>query len=362
MTEPTAAARIVQWTTGLVARQAVRAIVERPDLELVGAYAFSAEKVGSDVGDLVGLGRQLGITATDDIDALIALRPDCVVYMPLHPDVADMTRLLHAGVNIATTSWFVTGRALGADALGALDDAAREGGASLFGSGIHPGHTDYLAAIASGICRSVRSVRILESADLSLWAADPNQDELGWGRPAGDPGHAEDLERATAIDIDSLDLLAQLFGVALDDVRFEVEFAHATTDLDIPGRSIRRGHVAGIDIRWIGTSGGADIVEVNLRWTLGTDLDPAWGAPEGFVFEVRGTPCVTLRLDILPDDLDSLPIEEMMAFGQLITAAPVVNAIHSVVAARPGVITYADIPPVVAPLVPRPLEVGAAPK
>jgi len=106
-------ARVVQWTTGLVARQAIRAIVERSDLELVGVYAFSKEKVGQDAGDLVGLGRPLGIRATDDIEALVALRPDCVVYMPLHPEIEHMARLLRAGVNIVTTAGFVTGRALG---------------------------------------------------------------------------------------------------------------------------------------------------------------------------------------------------------------------------------------------------------
>ena len=187
-------ARVVQWTTGLVARQAVRAIVERSDLELVGVYAFSKEKVGQDIGDLVGLGRPLGIRATDDIEALVALRPDCVVYMPLHPEIEHMTRLLRAGVNIVTTAGFVTGRALGEPARATLDEAARAGNASLFGSGIHPGHSDYLAAVASGICREVHYVRVLESVDLSLWAAEPNQDEFGWGRPPGDPGHAADVE------------------------------------------------------------------------------------------------------------------------------------------------------------------------
>jgi hypothetical protein len=84
--------RVVQWTTGNVARQAIASIVERPDLELVGVYAFSKDKVGQDAGSLAGLGRSLGVAATDDVQALIDLRPDCVVYMPLHPDVEHLTR------------------------------------------------------------------------------------------------------------------------------------------------------------------------------------------------------------------------------------------------------------------------------
>ncbi len=344
-------ARVVQWTTGLVARQAVKAIVERPDLDLVGVYAFSPEKVGKDAGDLAGLGRQLGIRATDDIGALIALDPDCVVYMPLHPDVEHLERLLGAGINVVTTA-FVTGRSLGADVAARLDEAARAGNASLFGSGIHPGHTDLLAVIASAYCRDVQYVRVLETADLSLWANNPNQDEFGWGRPANDPGHAEDVERATAVDLDALDLLARLMGLTLDDTRCEVEFAHATADLDITGRVVKKGHVAGMDIRWIGICGGVEAVEVNLRWTLGTQLEPAWEQPSTFfTLEVKGTPSMTLGLGLDYDDLSSLSMDDLMGLGQLITAMPVVNAIHAVIDARPGFLTHIDLPPVAAPFV-----------
>ena len=68
---PDAPLRIVQWTTGNVARQTVRAILCRADLELVGVYAHSPEKVGVDVADLCRLGAPVGLTATDDVDALL---------------------------------------------------------------------------------------------------------------------------------------------------------------------------------------------------------------------------------------------------------------------------------------------------
>lgn len=350
---PVGKIRIVQWTTGYVARHAVQTIAKDPDLELVGAYAFSPDKVGVDVGVLAGLDGPIGVEATNDIDALIALEPDCVVYMPLHPDVAEMVRLLRAGINIATTAGFVTGRALGAEARAALHDAAIEGGVSLFGSGIHPGHTDYLAAVASSMCSDVHYVRVQESMDLSLWAGEANQDECGWGRPLNDPGHIDDVIRATEVDIDSLDLIAELFHFELDDIRCDVEFAAAKSDIDIPGRPVKRGHVAGLDIRWIGSSGGTDVVEVNLRWTLGTDLEPAWTVGTGMALEVRGDPCVTLKLDVMPANTDSLTVGAMAEMGHHITAMPVVNAIAAVVAGPPGIVTYADLPPITSRLRPR---------
>src|ERR1700742_1488130 len=87
--------RIVQWTTGNVGRRSVVAIVANPTLELVGCYAWSAEKVGRDVGELCGIA-PLGIAATNDIDALLALKPDCVVYTPMWLDTEELVRILSA--------------------------------------------------------------------------------------------------------------------------------------------------------------------------------------------------------------------------------------------------------------------------
>ena len=78
--------KVIQWTTGFVGREAVKGILAHPELELVGAYAWSPEKDGQDVGELCGIGR-LGIQASNDIDALLALGADCVCYTPNHPDI-----------------------------------------------------------------------------------------------------------------------------------------------------------------------------------------------------------------------------------------------------------------------------------
>ncbi|KXW65514.1 hypothetical protein MPHL43072_17295 [Mycolicibacterium phlei DSM 43072] len=105
--------RIVQWTTGNVGKRSVRAVALNPELELVGCYAWSKDKVGRDVGELCGI-EPLGVTATDDVDALLALKPDCVVYNPMFADVDEMVRILRAGINIVSTSEFITGHFLGA--------------------------------------------------------------------------------------------------------------------------------------------------------------------------------------------------------------------------------------------------------
>ena len=335
--------RVVQWTTGNVARQAMKAIAGRPDLELVGVYAFSQDKVGRDAAELAGLSHATGITATNDIDAIIALDPDCVLYMPLHPDIDHLETLLRNGINVLSTAGFLTGHAYGEDARQRLDRAGVQGGASLFGSGINPGYAQYVAAAASGTCREVDYVHILESFDIGTWAADANQDELGWGRPAGDPGHAEEIVKATAPFSDSVELLAQLLQFEVDHIRCEVHFAHATKDVDVPGRDVKAGTVAGIDAKWIGSKGGTDVIDVEVVWAVTNALDPAWEIAMAYQIEIRGYPQVNLRVEVLPQDFESMSMEEMLAIGSVITAMPVVNAIDAVVAARPGIVTYADL-------------------
>lgn len=350
--------RLVQWTTGNIAREAVKGILERPNLELVGVYAYSPDKVGKDLGELCGLDRVIGVSATDRIDEIIALKPDCVVHMPLHPDIDHLAQLLRAGINVATTAHFMTGRAYGEQARARLESAALGGGASLFGSGVNPGYAELIAAVASNVCRSANYISILESFDIGSWAGDANQDELGWGRPVADDGHAADIANATIPFGDSCEALAAILGLELDNVRCDVEFAHATRDLDIPGRDVRAGSVAGIYARWIGSAGGHDAVECAVRWTISPDIEPAWDIAMAYEIEVRGYPTVTLRAEVLPD-FGSMSMDEMVGMGAVITAMPIVNAIPGVVAARPGIIGYQDLPTSATRLVPAPAPPAA---
>ena len=74
--------RVVQWGTGNVGRHSLRHLIRHPGFELVGVHAHSAEKIGKDAADLTGIDdvERTGIAATNDVDALLALKPDVVVY------------------------------------------------------------------------------------------------------------------------------------------------------------------------------------------------------------------------------------------------------------------------------------------
>jgi hypothetical protein len=343
--------RVVQWTTGNVGRQAVGAVMARPDLELVGVFAHDPAKVGKDAASLCGLDEPTGVVATADVDELLGLRPDCVIYTPLHIDVAEVARILRAGINVVTTSEFLTGTSLGAEAIATLEEAAQAGGVTLFGSGINPGFAELFGGVCAGISQNVRHVSVTESVDVTMFANDPNFAAVGWGRPADDPGHAEAVEAATAVFADALDVLAALFGLTLDERRCTITFAHATEQLDIPGMVIPKGHVAGMDVCWEGLVDDAVRLTVRQRWVLGDRIEPAWTVELGYVIEVEGDPNIRVKLDLWPDgDLTNMDVDDFRDLGMRITAVPPVNAIGAVCAAPPGIRTYADLPLVTARL------------
>src|SRR6185436_1867388 len=154
--------RVVQWTTGNVGKQSAIAIARNPALELVGCWAWSPDKVGRDVGELCGI-EPLGVTATDDVDALLALRPDCVVYTPMWPSVDELVRILGAGVNVVTTAAFINGRRLGPDRERLVEACAR-GGSSLFGTGISPGLVELVSLVVAGMCDRIDKITVNEAA------------------------------------------------------------------------------------------------------------------------------------------------------------------------------------------------------
>src|SRR5580704_8025392 len=91
--------RVVQWATGNVGRAAIEGVLNHPDLELAGCWVHSEDKDGADIGTLVGRA-PIGIAATRDVDALLALDADCVVYSPIFADVETVTRILESGTNV----------------------------------------------------------------------------------------------------------------------------------------------------------------------------------------------------------------------------------------------------------------------
>ena len=336
--------RVVQWTTGNVGRRCLRAIVENPELELVGCYAWSDDKVGRDAGELAGL-PPIGIAATNDVAALIALAPDCVSYNPMWPDVDELVRLLEAGINVSATAAFITGHALGDAERQRIEDACRRGGASIFGSGMNPGFANLLALVSAGICDRIDKVTVLESVDSTGYDSPETELPIGYGKPIDHPELPAMARQGTAVFGDAVRMMADALRVDLDEVVCEAGFAAATQDLDLGYMKIPKGCVAGIEASWQGRKGGKTLIDLQVRWRKGQHLEPDWELEHGYRVAIEGQPCVKTRLDVLPPpDFEAKSFADFMVLGMIMTGLPAVNAIPAVCAAPPGIRTYADLP------------------
>lgn len=334
--------RVVQWTTGNVGKRAVRAVVGRPDLELVGCYAWSDDKVGQDVGELCGMDA-IGVTATNDVDALLALQPDCLLYMPQWHDTDEVVRFLEAGVNVVSTAAFITGGRLGADR-DRIAEACQRGGSSMFGTGISPGFVDLVAIATASICDRIDKVVVDEGSDTTLYDSPDTERPCGFGRPIDDPDLQPMAAEGTAVFGEAVAWVADALGVELDDVVCEAEYAATTEDVVMDSWTIPAGHVAGVYASWRGRFQGRTVVELNVRWRKGQTLDREWHIDEGHTITIEGRPSVRTRIEYLPPpDFEATTFAEFMVLGVIMTALPAVNAVPYVVAADPGIVTYNDL-------------------
>ncbi len=336
--------RVVQWTTGNVGKSSVAAIANNPTLELVGCYAWSPDKAGQDVGELAGIA-PLGIAATNDIDELLALKPDCVVYNPMWIDTDELVRILSAGVNVVASASFITGHNLGADRE-RIEEAAQQGGATMFGSGVSPGFAELLAIVAATACDRVDKITIAESADTTFYDSPATEIPVGFGKPINDPDLQPMAAQGTAVFAEAVRLVADSLGIELDEVRCDAEYAQTTEDLDLGSWTIAAGCVAGVFASWKGIADGKTVVDLNVRWRKGQTLDPDWKLDgDGWKITVDGRPTVNMTVGFLPPpDFEATTMAEFMVLGHIMTAMPPIHAIPAVVAAAPGIVTYNDLP------------------
>ena len=325
--------RVVQWTTGKTGSAAVRAMVGHPVLELVGCFAHSSDKVGRDVGDLCGID-PIGIAATDDIDALLALTPDCVTYMPYRPDFDHLERILEAGVNVVTTMYMLAGRGYGDDVKERLEAAALRGGASLYASGVYPGHAPMVGLAASAMCSRIDRISVLESLDMSGYANEKMFRAMGIDLELDDPEAPKLVEASCGSFKDQIAVMAHALAVDLDEIAFEAHFAAADETSDFGFMTVQKGRIAGFKGVISGRVSGRSVIECQFVWKLGHHMTPNWPVEDGYVVEIHGEPNVRVRLEPIDEHFD----------GAITTAMPVVNAIADVCAAPPGIVNRMRLP------------------
>jgi 4-hydroxy-tetrahydrodipicolinate reductase len=343
--------RVVQWATGNVGRHTIAGIDAHPDLELVGLWVSTKEKEGRDAGDLAGLGRTLGITASTDADALIALKPDCIVNTAmadhrLGEAIEDLIRFLKAGINVVASGPVFLQYPYGVMPDAMIDpirEAATQGGASLFVNGIDPGFAnDWLPLVLTSISERIEEVRCMEILNYATY----NQpmvlfDIMGFGRPMEDVPFILTPGVPTTAWGSVVRQIAAGLDIELDEIEEHNERLPAPETFEISAGTIEKGTQAAIRFEVRGMKDGRAAVVLEHVTRLRDDLGPDWPQPlghGGYRVVIAGEPMYTLDLQLLGTDGDH------NTAGLKATAMRIVNAVPAVVQASPGLVTALDLP------------------
>ena len=329
--------RVIQWYTGEIARHPLRTIARSPSLELVGAFVHHEEKVGADAGTLAGI-EPLGVLATNDMQEILALDADCVLYNPPTEHYDEIIPILESGKNVISiiAGWNPKKRKSFAKVL----EACEKGQSSLYGTGLNPGLSYELALLGSSICTDVESIYIktcepqstLSEVFLRMFGFGKTEEELAGGARSAYGIFARSLHQVT-------DLLCEELGLLHDGTDFTYEFEPATKDYD-DKMVVKTGTMAGLLLKASTTYEGEPVATIELRFLLGEEyVRPEWlaeGPSQGWIeVDVRGTPGSRLTHEIYADD---------HLIGTWATGTKAIAAIHDVCAAKPGLVSPTDLP------------------
>lgn len=340
------ALRVVHCGTGNVGKAAVRGILHHPDLELVGWYVWSPEKVGLDAGEICGEGIT-GIKATNDWDALLDLNADCLSFFGdsigrEEECIKATLPFLQRGTNVVSFSAFELAHPPSAPThLKAPVEAACEAGsASFFFSGIDPGWATTDMAIATlAAADRVDCVRVLELGWWGHYTAEyVCREYFGFGKP---PGFKPRLITSGYLQVQwepTLRHIADVLGVEIDGWEVGYEVDCLDHDVQTGFGVVAAGTAAAVRFELRAMSRGAPIAVCEHVDQVAREAGRHWKQPFGpydcvHRIEIEGEPALTVEIGCPP------------GFGAAMRCAmPVINAIPAVCAARPGLLGPLDIP------------------
>lgn len=346
------AIRVAHIGTGNVGRIALSELIANPAFELTGLRVSADEKVGKDAGELAGLEVTTGITATKDLDAVLATEPECAVYCAMGDNrmpqaMEDVRKILAAGINVVGSApvvlqfpWHV----MPDKYIEPLEEAGRLGNSSIFINGVDPGFvTDLIPLAFASTCQSIEAVRCMEIADYATYdGAIVMFEVMGFGKPLDEvpmlfqPGV---LGIAWGCGIRQL---AAGLNISLDSITESYEREPAPEAFDIAAGHIPKGGVAAVRFQIKGMVGDHEAIVVEHVTRLREDLRPDWAQPAqsggSYRVEITGEPSYVV--DICPTSKKGDHNYAAIAGA----AGRIVNAIPAVIAAPPGIRTTLDLP------------------
>ncbi|MDE0951559.1 MAG: hypothetical protein OSA45_09830 [Halioglobus sp.] len=328
--------RVIQWFTGEIARHQIRVIAQCPSMELVGAFVFHTEKVGIDAGVIAGID-PLGVITTNDVEEILALEADVVLYNPPLERYDEIIPILASGKSVISimSGWNPTGK----KCYPQIVEACEQGQSSLFGTGLNPGLSYELALLASSVCTDVDSVYI-KTCEQQSSLSEVFLQHFGFGKSEQELRSNADTTYAIFHNLmDITDLIVDKLSLPRDGRSFDIDFEPAIKDYH-EKILVETGTMAGLLVKASTTNAGVPIATIEVRFLLGDEYVSETfleGRPkQGWIeVDVRGTPGSRICHEVYM---------EQDIIGTWSTGTRAINAIPAVVSAPPGLLSAVDLP------------------
>jgi 2,4-diaminopentanoate dehydrogenase len=346
--------RVVVWSTGTIGRHAIAGIDAHPDLELVGVWVSSPEKEGKDAGLLADLGRELGIKATSDREALIALAPDAIVHTAMADDrvfecIEDLISFVEAGINVTSSGPVLLQwpeLILPPEFIARIEDACAKGGASMHINGIDPGFAnDVLPLVMTSLSQRIDEIRVMEIADYSTYYQPVVMGELfGFGRPMDEVAMLWQPGILAMAWGSVVRQIAAALDITLEEpLTEEVDRRPAEADTRSVSGDIAAGTMGAVRFQVIGKVDGVPRVVLEHITRTAPDQVPEWETPppggDGcYRIRITGEPMMQVDFTHRGENGDH------NVSGMITTAQRIINALPAVVAAEPGLVRAIDLP------------------
>jgi 4-hydroxy-tetrahydrodipicolinate reductase len=327
--------RTIHYGLGSIGSGITRLAAQRANLEIVGGIDIDEQKVGRDMGEVIGLDQPLGLLVSSDAVGLFSrTKADMVLHSTgsyLEQVRPQLIEIIEARLNIVSTCEELAYPQAQHPALaGELDALAKKHGVTVLGTGVNPGFAqDTIAIAATGVCQDVKHItvtRTVEAGERRL----PLQRKVGAGLTV-----AEFEEKAKKREIrhvgleESATMVAHALGWQLDKVEETIEPVIAGKPVKSQFIEVKEGQVSGVHQVARGTKGGQELIVLHLYMHIGAEKP-------GDSVVIEGRPNIELTIKGI--------------HGDLATAAMAVNAVPKVVSAPPGLVMMKDLPLVCASL------------
>jgi 4-hydroxy-tetrahydrodipicolinate reductase len=346
--------KVIQWGTGGVGMPSLEAILDHPDLELVGVVVHGADKDGVDAGVLCGRD-PIGMTASRDADAVLdaglAAGADVLAYHAIADRrswhaVDDMCGALERGMNVTSTSIvpLVYPPAVRPEMVAKLEAACVQGNTTCLTTGVDPGFCNQvLPLVLSGCSRRIDSIRMSELLCFDRYTSAFTISEIfGFGRPM------DYLPSMLAPGVLTwcwqpvIEALAAGLGVTVERYEEAHERRVTPTPIDTACGVIEPDTVAALRFELTAYVEGKPRFVIEHVDRMSPDLAPEWPqpvGPGGYRVEIEGDP--TMVCDLTFADAAS---GDALVGGVVATSMQSLNAIPALVTAPPGVVGMTDLP------------------